>query len=547
MSVTVKHLNADSTFLLIFSPEVTAPSTDLLSTSGAFSVLIDPWLTGPSIVTAPWFARTEHRIPSAIHHLSEVEEPDVVILSQNKPDHCHKETLLQISPESKTVIAAEPSAAKTIKSWNHFDPHKVHGLLKYDPKVKFGRSLRLRIPPLSPEGFPGEVNIAFIPAKLYMTGLHNAFGITYQPATRTKAVAPISTIDLPKTTKYFHMPLSPMTVPPSSPAVPLSPLNARAMSFDQPRRDHLSIQSAESSQIKTHRPRLSRASNTASSDFLPPFEQPAVRLDQTAEASDIVQQTVTIRDRSPRVDIPFHFELDKPPFALLSTLPTPPDSPATTLPNSCVPASPIPSAISPTSTIFHHRKSLGPSHQKSLSSTSSMPALSPVTPARPKAISVIYSPHGLPLSDLQPYIQNHLVRLTGALPLTLLFHSFDHAQNPWFLGGNIMTGMQGGAEIARGLMARCWISAHDEPKDDRGVSVKRLRVKRITADEVRKHLWEGEQGEWLKKRGWTCDVRTLESGKEMFIGPMRDLCSGMEGKRESRLMRFGAEDVSVKA
>jgi hypothetical protein len=121
----------------------------------------------------------------------------------------------------------------------------------------------------------------------------------------------------------------------------------------------------------------------------------------------------------------------------------------------------------------------------------------------------------------------------------LLFHSFDHAQNPWYLGGNIMTGMYGGAEIARALMARCWISAHDEQKDDSGLSVKKLRVKRIGPDEVRKHLWNGEHGEWLRKKGWTCDVRQLEVGKEMFIGPTRDLCSGMKGKSQSGLLRFG--------
>lgn len=101
-----------------------------------------------------------------------------------------------------------------------------------------------------------------------------------------------------------------------------------------------------------------------------------------------------------------------------------------------------------------------------------------------------------------------------------------------------MTGMYGGADIARALMARCWISAHDAEKDDRGLSVKRLRVKRIAAEEVRRALWEGEEGEWLKKKGWTCDVRSLDIGKEMVVVPTRDLCTGMEGKRESRLMKF---------
>ncbi|KAJ9634735.1 hypothetical protein H2204_006184 [Knufia peltigerae] len=547
MSVTVKHLNADSTFLLLFSPEANPSPAELTFAGGAFSVLIDPWLKGPSIVTAPWFARTEHTVPSAIRHLSEIEEPDVVVVSQKKTDHCHKETLLQLRPEARTVIAAEPAAAKVIKSWAHFDPHKVHGLLKYDPKVKFGRSFRLSIPPLGAEGFPGEVNISFVPAKNYMTGLHNAFGITYQPPTRTKSLAPIATMDLPKVTKYFHMPLSPMTLPPSTPAQPLSPLSVKPASFDQPRDAH------RSSQRFQHRPRLSRSSNTASSEFLPASEDTLVQITPTSGAEDIVRQTVTVPDRARLLDIPFQFELDRPPLSL-NKFPTPPHSPGTTLVNTSAPNSPNPSSgmPPPTPVSQHHRRSMAQPrhHQKSLSSsTSSMPfASSPIiTPARPKAISVIYSPHGVALSDLQPYVQHQLVRLTGALPLTLLLHSFDRAENPWFLGGNIMTGMEGGAEIARALMARCWISAHDEQKEDRGVSVKALRVRRITAAAVRKHLWEGEQGAWLKQKGWICDVRSLENGKEMLLGPARDLCSGMEGRRESRLLRFGPDEMTSNA
>jgi hypothetical protein len=543
MSVTVKHLNADSTFLLIFSPEANPRPSDLTSTGGAFLVLIDPWLNGPSIVTAPWFARTDRRIPSAIQHLSEIEEPDVVVVSQKKPDHCHKETLLQLHPEGKTVIAAEPGAAKTIKSWNHFDPAKVHGLLKYDSKHRFGRSLRLPIPALSVHGHPGELNISFIPAKNYVTGLHNAFGITYQPPTRTKTVAAIATVDLPKSTKYFHMPLTPMTLPPLSPTQSMSPLSPRPMSFDLPSRDNDPTGEEAEHQVKAQRAPWSRASKISSSEFLLPWsEEPIVLADAEHDTGDIVQRLLTIPDRSSGLDIPFHFQLDPSSFKTAHTLPTPPYSPTPTLATSTVPPSPVSTPMTPNSAIFHRRVSFIPSHQKSLSSMSTTPNLSLITPARPKAISVIYSPHGLPLSDLQPYVQNHLVRLTGALPLTLLFHSFDRAQNPWFLGGNIMTGMEGGAEIARALMARCWISAHDEVKDDRGLSVKKLRVQRTSADEVRKHLWDGEHGEWLRKKGWMCDVRSLKPGKEMLIGPTRDLCSGMEGKRESRLLRFGIED-----
>ena len=93
-----------------------------------------------------------------------------------------------------------------------------------------------------------------------------------------------------------------------------------------------------------------------------------------------------------------------------------------------------------------------------------------------------------------------------------------------------MRGSIGGVQIARGLMARCWLSAHDEAKEDRGIAVKQLRNTSMTPEEVRKALWAGEDGEWLRKKGWNCDVRNLTVGSEMFIGPARDLLSGMEGK-----------------
>ena len=517
MSVTVRHLNADATFLLIFSPEPNPLPSDLKSANGAYSILIDPWLVGSSVVTAPWFAITRRNVPSAINHLSEIEEPDVVVVSQNKPDHCHKETLLQLRPEGKTEIAAEPGAAKAIRSWNHFDPHKVHGLHKYDPRQRFGHTLRLHIPALSPSGDPGEVKISFIPAKNYMTGLHNAFGITYQPATRTKTIATVSTIDLPRTTKYFHMPMSPATLPPSSPPQLFSPGLPRPMSFEVARARAHTV---------GHRPRLSRASNTASSEFLPLGEQISVQRHRSSDglginfmqASGAEESTETLIAEPTAQVVPFDFETGLAPFPLSNSLPTPPESPT----------------AKHQATSFHCRKLSVPSHQKSLSSVSSNPCLSPITPARPKALSVIYAPHGLPFADLEPYIKTHLVRLPGALPLTLLLHAFDHAQNPWYLGGNIMTGATGGVQIARAVMARCWLSAHDEPKDDRGFSVKQLKVRRRGADEVRKSLWEGEEGEWFKKAGWICDVRSLEVGKEMVIGQSRDLPAGMENKRVSR-------------
>ena len=522
MSVTVKHLNADASFLLIFSPGAQSSTSDLSSASGAYTILIDPWLTGTSIVAKPWFACTTHNVAPCIQHLSEIDEPDVVVVSQNKPDHCHGETLRQLRPEGKTIIAAEPGAAKAIKKWKHFDPQRVIGLPKYNPNEKFS-SLRLPLPPLSPSGHPGEVVISFIPAKKYVSGLHNAIGITYQPPTQVRTLATVSTIDLPRRTPYFHMPLSPVSLPPRSPPQSFSPIQRHsAATFSGDLRSPLT-ERPNTSGLDVNRPRL-RSSRTGSSEFLPFQHMPIVYSPITSSLpseDDLSSPQFPSSGTTPRLsaDVPVINE-PQPEFQPFSfALPTPPSSPKS----------------SPSASIsYRHAPSLSNvSQPSSLTSSGSI-----VTPARPRPVSILFTPHGLPFSpDLLPYTQNHLVKL-GALPLTVLLHSFDHAQNPWYLGGNIMMGSTGGVEIARGLMARCWLSAHDEAKDDRGLAVTKLVTTRMTPEEVRRKLWEGPEGEVLRKRGWTCDVRNLGVGAEMVIGPARDLLSGMEGKRLSRLLRF---------
>ncbi len=524
MSLTVRHLNADASFLLIFSPEAQPTPSDLTSANGAYTVLIDPWLSGASIVSASWFACSTHNVPACIKHLSEIEEPDVVVVSQNKPDHCHGETLRQLRPESKTIIAAEPGAAKAIKRWKHFDPHRVIGLPKYNPKEKFS-SLRLALPPLSPSGHPGEVAISFIPAKNYTTGLHNAIGITYQPPTHVKTLATVSTVELPRKTPYFHMPLSPASLPPRSPQYPLSPTQSRSSTGMNGYPNPPIAERPQSSGLEISRPRL-RSTRTGSSDFLPFQQMPILHTASQPPLpsnADIIGQPFSPSTFTsiPNAEIPTINEPTSNYSSSFShTLPTPPDSPETSPSRSI--------------TSRHTHNSSTVSQQSSLISTASA-----ITPGRPRPVSVLYAPHGLPFNpDLMPYTQNHLVKL-GALPLTLLLHAFDHSQNPWYLGGNIMTGAVGGVEIARGLMARCWLSAHDEEKDDRGFSVQKLKTKHLTPEEVRKQLWVGDEGEWLRKRGWNCDVRSLAPGAEMFIGPARDLLSGMEGKGVSRLLRFG--------
>ncbi|KAL8979645.1 MAG: hypothetical protein Q9177_006085, partial [Variospora cf. flavescens] len=190
MSLKIKHLNGDTTFLLTFSPtEQRVPSNRYGRPPGTFAVLIDPWLSGPSTMWHPKFLLSKHTVPSCISNLSELPEPNVVLVSQDKPDHCHEPTLRQLDPTSPlTNVLAVPAAAKKIRGMKHFRPDRVHALPAYSSK-QHDSIIRFYIPPLTLGGTPGEATITYIPAKMDMSGLHNAVGITYRPPT----AAPIPT------------------------------------------------------------------------------------------------------------------------------------------------------------------------------------------------------------------------------------------------------------------------------------------------------------------------------------------------------------------
>lgn len=73
-----------------------------------------------------------------------------------------------------------------------------------------------------------------------------------------------------------------------------------------------------------------------------------------------------------------------------------------------------------------------------------------------------------------------------------------------------MMGMDGGIEIARALMARNWISAHDEEKDDRGVGIKLLKCNRNSVDLVKQEIARVDNT-------WECEVRSLDVGTEVRL------------------------------
>lgn len=201
MSLTVKHLNADASFLLTFRPILPFPPSPGQS-SQSFTILLDPWISGPSKIFHPKFSLSRHNSPACVSSLQELPEPDIVIISQNKSDHCHRQTLTQLPRQGgKTIILAEPAAAKTIKGWKYFDEKTVVALPKWgDSRLRKPATVhRIPIPALSPSGTMGEVTIAYLPQKADITGLHSAIGITYRAGTFGADARPMTPPDSPTT------------------------------------------------------------------------------------------------------------------------------------------------------------------------------------------------------------------------------------------------------------------------------------------------------------------------------------------------------------
>ncbi|KAH8815041.1 hypothetical protein F5884DRAFT_161088 [Xylogone sp. PMI_703] len=364
MSLTVKHLNSDASFLLSFAPIITYPLSPDESIK-PFTVVLDPWLSGPSKIWHSKFSMSTHKTPSCISSLGDLPEPDVVVVSQHKEDHCHKSTLKQLQPTGgKTIIAGPPAAIDVIRRWKYFDRSKLIPLRPWQSpsspveyEAATSNLQRIPIPAIIPNGLPGELTLAFLPQKNDITGLHSAIGITYQP---------------PSTSSYFP-------------------------------------------------------------------------------ATD---------DRN--------------------QLPTPPHSPS------------------------------------SFNST--------FTPnAHERPLSIIYSPHGCTYTTIAPYATSHLVS-RSALPLTLLLHCFDRVSNPWYLGGNICTGLPGGQEIAKMLGAKCWVGAHDGDKEIKGVASKKLKVTKWGVDQVQEIV--SPRSERFEDRALATEVVALGVGEEITLARMVDIGSG---------------------
>ncbi|KAI1279190.1 hypothetical protein F5Y07DRAFT_397286 [Xylaria sp. FL0933] len=205
MALTVKHLNSDASFLLSFEPVIPESVADSIIPH-PFTILLDPWITGPSTIFHPRISNTSQKYPACISSLTELSRPpDLVIISQHNPDHCNEATLRQLPASGRTLILAEPASARVIRSWNHFDRNKIRTIKRWeDPRITGKQSVvRVPVPPVQPNGKEGEVTVAFIPQKRDLAGLHGAIGITYRSP---------PTHDLMK-----QLPLVKVLTPPSTP------------------------------------------------------------------------------------------------------------------------------------------------------------------------------------------------------------------------------------------------------------------------------------------------------------------------------------------
>jgi hypothetical protein len=444
MSLTVKHLNADASFLLTFSPlpeRGWRESADEVDSKHQFTILLDPWLAGTSAIFHPKFSRSTHKVPSCIASLAALPEPDLVIISQAKSDHCHEQTLKTLPPTgTKTLILAEPASAKLIRSWKYFSPSKIITLPKYstsNPKCPRQNPTIHRIPlrPLDHLGLPGEVTIAYLAQKPDITQLHSAICITYR--------APSSSAPLLNPLAYL-----PLT-PPASPAWSTSTFGRGGSQISLPIPQPFSSNFGSHSQTSLHIPHLL---SPTSADF--GFHH-SLRSQGSSTTLHVPSQN--LRESS--------------------------------------------SLMSLKSPILRHD-----------------PHAPPHRAPRFRALSVVFSPHGLTYRTLLPYCQSHLIA-ESALPLTLLLHCFDRVSNPWYLGGNICAGLPSGQEIATRLKARHWISAHDGDKNVRGLSTRKISVRKWGREEVEEVVSprrEGFAGDVLGERDGPA-VGVLGVGEEAVL------------------------------
>ncbi|KAF8470638.1 hypothetical protein BDZ91DRAFT_718570 [Kalaharituber pfeilii] len=253
-SLILTHISADATFLLSYRP-----LQHLSSATAPFTILFDPWLVGSSPVFHPSFSTQSHTITPSITHLSQLEyPPDVVLISQDKTDHCHEETLRQLDTgaggrDENVRIWAVKGAVGRVRGWGIVKRAERVEELKVWKAVKGGKGPEERVVrvdiPVDMSGLESvkekgleemyaHVEIVHLPA-VYpweFPSLHSAIGVRFVTRYTFRKTSRGGDTDIGRksqeTCTHTHLTLyTPHGVPPSAVLPYLSSLtsgNARA-------------------------------------------------------------------------------------------------------------------------------------------------------------------------------------------------------------------------------------------------------------------------------------------------------------------------------
>ncbi|KAJ6257267.1 hypothetical protein Dda_8156 [Drechslerella dactyloides] len=472
MPITLRHLTADSTWLITLTSPQSPP------THKPYIILVDPWIEGPSPVWHPKFALNHHTVPSSISNLSELsQQPDLLLISQTKTDHCNELTCRQL-PKSGVQVYAVPGADSIVRGWKHFDAANVHRLRPFTSR-KTGRVSRIPIyrdgRPSTPPNQAGEVaigtsdaisiddgadgaytfekdpNIAAIVELAFMPALkpweipsiHIALGISYTPTQD-----PITNVNNSSTAAAM-LPPSP---PPQLPSAPhlLHPHPGPHPGTQVALTAHTATSTSTLSSVPSH-------TSGSSSSSAPPPHTPS---------------TVVSNSASPPTTAPS----SKPSTA------------------STKPSSSLPSTSSPNK--FPRRPSELERRRNPQSANLKLPGRKSTT----RTESILYTPHGVPASAITAYLASL------PLPLTALLHCFVRVDNPRWLGGTVSSGAPNAFRIVeetkrvRGEQAR---RAEEpiSPMSDCTVEHP-LGVKYLVATHDEEVQMQGFCSHFVRKRRW---------------------------------------------
>ncbi|KAF2664953.1 hypothetical protein BT63DRAFT_81032 [Microthyrium microscopicum] len=198
MPLTVEALNNDTTFLLTFTPQEWTETPPL----EAITVLLDPWIVGAAQVLSPSFSWQIRPTPANITSLRDLPEPDIVLVSQDNPDHCHQESLTTLPATTSAKILAPLNAAHRIASWQHFtNPNTLKTMGPWKPNDDvFNFRFRKFIPAPFVGADPqaaGTLTISLLVEAGDYMGLHNAYSLVYTPGTASSTQPPMTVVFAP--------------------------------------------------------------------------------------------------------------------------------------------------------------------------------------------------------------------------------------------------------------------------------------------------------------------------------------------------------------